>query len=360
MPDTQPTPPLVQATPQAKTDTPSAAPGAPNHDDPPRLVRREKNPVPDEFLDSAVLHYVTTRDGARLRTAYWAFEPGANHRQPRGTVLVMSGYSEFIEKYYEVAFDLQRLGFAVLCFDWRGQGLSSRAHEQRRGWVPNYEAMMADTLELADYLQELHAPAPLIGLGHSMGGNVCIRLLESGQAPFEIAVVTAPMLGIKGMPNWLMRGLTRAGSQLGMDTRYAPGAKDNDPFGPHVPLCSDAQRIEYWRGYLREDPWLITHGVTWRWAREAASSMHVVNQPDNAARITIPLLVVSPLADSLVDPKPTRKFCALCDAAELLELENCEHEVLQESDALRNTFFTAFDAFVKRHQKSRYAPQDPE
>lgn len=261
-------------------------------------------------------------------------------------MILMTGYSEFIEKYYEVAADLQEMGFAVLCFDWRGQGLSTRAHPQRRGWVQNYATMVDDALEIVAWLNTQNVPQPLHGIGHSMGGNVCIRLLQNHQSLLRSAAVTAPMLGLKGLPNWLLRSLSEAGSRAGMDGRYAPGAKDNDPNGPHVPLSTDPQRINVWRGYLRSDPWLITHGVTWRWVREAAASIQVVTRAANVARITTPLLIANPLQDSLVDPIPTRRFAEACSVATLFELPEAEHEILQERDALRSQFFSAFDRFI--------------
>lgn len=322
--------------------SPSEPPGQVGANDAPRLVRHGEDLVSAEFLDSARLHYYVCADGERLRTAYWA------HRDAnaRGTVMILAGFSEFIEKYYETARDLNNLGFAVFCFDWRGQGLSTRAQIDRRGWVPSYETMMADVLELAGYCKELATPEPLFALGHSMGGNVLLRLLQDHPKLFTAAAATSPLLGIKGMPTWLLGSITHTGSRVGMDESYAPGAKDNDPHGPHIPLCADDARIQVWRNYLRTDPMLITHGATWRWAREAATSMTLANQPANIERITTPVLIANAMQDSLVDPVPTQKFSALCTSAQALEMEHAQHEILQEIDPIRDRFFEAFDRFV--------------
>jgi len=328
--------------------SPAQTPGQINADDAPRLTRHGNDLVSAEFLDQARLEYFRCSDGERLRTAYWA----AADAPARGTVMILAGFAEFIEKYFETARDLNHLGFAVLCFDWRGQGLSTRAQPDRRGWVASYEVMMQDVLELVAHHNSLATPAPLIALGHSMGGNVCLRLLQEHDDLFAAAAVTSPMLGLKGIPTWLLGSITHTGSRVGMDERYAPGAKDNDPFGPHIPLCADDARIQVWRNYLRTDPMLITHGVTWRWAREAATSMSQVNQPENISRITTPVLIANAMRDSLVDPVPTQKFTQACTSAVALELDEAEHEVLQELDAIRNEFFLAFDSFVATHTKT--------
>ena len=44
----------------------------------------------------------------------------------RGTVVVLGGRAEFIEKYFEVIGELLARDFAVAALDWRGQGGSAR------------------------------------------------------------------------------------------------------------------------------------------------------------------------------------------------------------------------------------------
>ncbi|MFZ0104820.1 MAG: alpha/beta hydrolase, partial [Pseudolabrys sp.] len=80
-----------------------------------KLVSIPANPVPDGVVVGAI----KTSDGVNLRFARWAPPPGR-----KGTVVVMQGRAEFIEKYFETVRDLRARGFAVATFDWRGQGLS--------------------------------------------------------------------------------------------------------------------------------------------------------------------------------------------------------------------------------------------
>ena len=57
----------------------------------------------------------------KLRVAFW------NLDSKKGTIILQSGRTEFIEKYYEVVAEFIERGYAVAMMDWRGQGLSSRA-----------------------------------------------------------------------------------------------------------------------------------------------------------------------------------------------------------------------------------------
>ena len=81
------------------------------------------------------------RDGARLRYAWWN-ALGI----PRGTVVILTGRGEFIEKYAtEVVGDLLERGFAVAAIDWRGQGLSDRPLQDRgKGHIDTFATYMAD------------------------------------------------------------------------------------------------------------------------------------------------------------------------------------------------------------------------
>ncbi|MEM7219820.1 MAG: alpha/beta hydrolase [Pseudomonadota bacterium] len=283
--------------------------------------------------------FLTLRDGARVRIARF---PAAD-ASPRAHILIMPGYSEFIEKYLEVIDDLLQRGFAVVCFDWRGQGLSTRAHPLRRGWVLDFDQYLDDVEEIVAFCD---LAAPLIGLGHSMGGHLLIRTLQRNRLPFKAAAVTAPMQGLKGLPTPLARAVAWLADTLGFGERYAGTATDTDPHGPHQPLSSDPARIERWRGYLRADKQLITHPVTYHWIRVAARSMAQSMRTELGAQIRTPLLIVNPSADTLVEPKAARRFTANCDAATLAEVPTSEHEILHEVDSLRDAFWRHFDAFV--------------
>ena len=95
-----------------------------------KLVDIPANPVPDNAVSGAI----KTSDGVTLRFARWAPPPGR-----KGTVVLLQGRAEFIEKYYETVRDLRARGFAVATFDWRGQGLSEhKLSDRNKGYVRNF------------------------------------------------------------------------------------------------------------------------------------------------------------------------------------------------------------------------------
>src|SRR5262249_8906265 len=62
----------------------------------------------------------TAPDGARLG---WGHLPAPN---PHVECVMVGGFSECIEKYFETTADLAARGLSVWCLDWRGQGDSDR------------------------------------------------------------------------------------------------------------------------------------------------------------------------------------------------------------------------------------------
>src|SRR3712207_8672895 len=92
--------------------------------------------------------------------------------EPQGTVCILQGRAEFIEKYFEVIGELLQRGFAVVAFDWRGQGLPGRPernprkrHVQRlQGLRQDLEAVRRQ--ETCPHLSRPHfSPPPSLGGG---------------------------------------------------------------------------------------------------------------------------------------------------------------------------------------------------
>src|SRR5262245_53377511 len=83
-----------------------------------RLIATPANPIPEGLAASPV----TARDGRALRAAH------VHVRDPRGTVVIVCGRGDFVERWFETIDDLKQRRFAVAIFDFRGQGGSSRRY----------------------------------------------------------------------------------------------------------------------------------------------------------------------------------------------------------------------------------------
>ena len=96
--------------------------------DTPLFHETEGNPRPE----NATGGFFITRDRKKIRYGLFA----AVARPMRGTVVLLSGRNECIEKYFETIRDLAARGFGVATLDWRGQGDSDRLiRDRQRGYV---------------------------------------------------------------------------------------------------------------------------------------------------------------------------------------------------------------------------------
>ena len=164
-------------------------------------------PFPARFLEPTGFTWgsLTAPDGAQLR---WGHLPAAS---PRAECVMVGGFTECIEKYFETIVDLAALGLSIWCLDWRGQGGSERP----RRWPsrPRPRRFERDAAELALFARTL-APArhPRLLIGHSMGGAIALLCLRRFPGLFDAAILSAPMLGIRTgrLPRSIARCITGA------------------------------------------------------------------------------------------------------------------------------------------------------
>ena len=138
---------------------------------PPRLFLTE--PVPPDVFPEEV--YFPSRDGLRLHGLYL---PG---RDGSPVLLLCHGYYRSLTETFSLGCELNRLGYHVLLFDFRGCGLSAG-----RFTTLGYRET-ADVLGAVDYLRERLGQRPLGVLGLSMGAVAALR--AAADCPAIAAVV---------------------------------------------------------------------------------------------------------------------------------------------------------------------------
>ncbi len=282
---------------------------------------------------------IATADGIRLRCATWPARTAA----PKGTVVLLHGRTEFIEKYFETIGDLLKRGFAVATFDWRSQGRSQRL-----------VSGACHIESFADYDRDLDAvmrqivlpdcPQPHFALAHSMGSLACLRAARDGRVRFDRMVLMAPMLALSRRSAPPM-GLVRFAAALSL---FFGG--DNRP----VANRALRKRYEIDEG-AREDimdavqdvaPDLRTGFPTTRWVYAALMAMREAEAPAFAAAIKQPMLLMAMGRDRVVSNEAIYRFAGDARSSAQIVVPGSGHEVLMEPDPVREQFWAAFDAFV--------------
>jgi lysophospholipase len=294
-------------------------------------------------------HFIMTPGGARLRTAVFAAPVGAAER---GVCVLLHGQTEFIEKYGEVIGELQARGFCVATFDWRGQGMSSRAlADRRKSHIRDFKEYDED---LATFLEQVVKPlgagAPL-ALAHSMGAHILLRTLHDRPRAFGAAVLSAPMLAVstRGYPAWFASGATALMNSLGRSEAWVLGMEGRDPLKMRFEdnlVTSDRQRFARQQELIAKNPDIRLAGPTWGWLKAAAASMARVMAPGYAEAIETPVLVCGAGKDRIVLTDAERAFAKRLPHGTYVEFEDSEHEILMENDTIRERFWKAFSEFA--------------
>ena len=310
----------------------------------PKLAILPSNPAPEGLRAG----YFTTPDRVKLRYATFPKTAGA----AKGTVCLVQGRTEYIEKYFETIGDFQKRGFSVATFDWRGQGGSERLIPNRRlGYVRSFNDYWVD-------LQAFHAnillpdcPAPYYLVGHSMGGLVSLIAATRDRMMFDRVFLSAPMVGLSGQPLSFagMAAVGDAASLIGLGRMAVGRAADELPTEsgfPGNPLTSDLTRYMVTVDTWRERPDLIVGKPTFRWAAAAMHAMADASRDAFPASIRMPVLMLVAARDEVVGSGWTEQLGLRMRTGRHMVVPAARHELFMEADTIRAQVFAAFDAFI--------------
>ncbi|PCJ19115.1 MAG: hypothetical protein COB02_08680 [Candidatus Cloacimonadota bacterium] len=302
------------------------------------LIELESN----DFTNKAQVKLIHTKNNIDLRLAHW---DRSEETESKGTVLIVQGYSEFIEKYEEVITELRGRGYAVVAYDSRGQGLSSRfLKDFHKGYVDSYGAMVDDLQQVHDEVVS-NLPKPHILLAHSMGGNVSMRFLQEKKQVFDQAFLSAPMLGWNE-PVKAVSILSSIIVFFGQGKKYAIGASppsDDIKKGISERLSSDENRVQKVASHCQKEPRLWMGGPTWQWVKEGSLSIIKATKKENCQKVTTPTIILSPTNDVVISGSNHKLLASYNDKISVVEFEGSKHEILIEKDKYRDQFWKLFD-----------------
>jgi alpha-beta hydrolase superfamily lysophospholipase len=261
---------------------------------------------------------LAARDGLQLRLQAW---PVAAPARACGSVLIVHGLGEHIGRYRHVAAELNRWGWDAFGYDQRGHGRS----EGRRGAIARADDLLHDLAAVVDAVRAARPEAPLVLLGHSMGGLVAARFAAGGIGtpetwwrPLQALVLSSPALD-PGMNSGQRLLLAVLGP-------LAPGLALGNGLKPEW-ISRDAQVV---RNYVA-DP-LVHDRVTPRLVRFIVDGGQTV--ADRAADWTLPTLLLYAGSDRCVAPAGSAGFAASAPQAVVAahEFRALYHEIFNEPE----------------------------
>jgi lysophospholipase len=285
--------------------------------------------------EAGAAFWLRADDGVRLRLGLWA-------RGRRGTVLLLPGRTEVIEKYGQVASDLASAGYGVLTIDWRGQGLSDRlAADPMLGHVRRFADYQLDLAAMLGAADRLDLLAPRFVLAHSMGGCIALRGLVDGCIAAHAAAFSAPMWGLPISTG--QRIAARAAGAVARTVRRdriaVPGPAETYDLSRMAfsgnALTSDRTMFAYMQAQVQAHPDLALGAPTLGWLAAALREMRALARRPAPA---LPTLAAIGSREEIVEPAAVEIRMAQWPAGRFERLEGARHEIMMEAPHHRLRF----------------------
>jgi alpha-beta hydrolase superfamily lysophospholipase len=264
-------------------------------------------PVSDSTLST-----YTASDGENIAMQDWPLPEGL---ALRGMVVVVHGLGEHAGRHDALAKRLNSWGFAVRGYDQYGHGESGGG----RGTLPKSTRLLEDLGDIIDSTRlRMPAGAPLILLGHSLGGLVAGRFVPQAVRRVEGLVMSSPALdpGLSPVQKLLLATLPHVVPNLAVGNGLDPAFLSHDP-----------DVVEAYR----RDP-LVHDRVSGRMGKFIADAATATVA--SAPKWTVPTLLLYAGDDRIVDPAGSRAFAAAAPPAVVntVAFEGLYHELFNEID----------------------------
>ena len=290
--------------------------------------------------------YVTVGDGLVQR--YGVSAPSG---APRGQILILPGYGESAEGWFETVRDLNARDYTVWILERQGQGGSERASPWRDlGHVTSFAPDVTATKAMVKaVIRPPHGGAggrdPFVILGHGDGGLVALRAMEEGLQA-DALVLSSPNFDIadlpRAKPDLIPLARWARGVKLGF-LRYPgqPGWKREGQDGVAAKLTQDKARGEVQQAWELANPDLRMGSPSLAWYAAFYDAVDAVGR--DLKRVQTPVVMLDAGQDAKVLASPQRTVCTALPRCVETRYPTARHALHLETDSVRQSWLAAVD-----------------
>ncbi|HEY9758360.1 MAG TPA: alpha/beta hydrolase [Oculatellaceae cyanobacterium] len=275
--------------------------------------------------------------------------------KPIGTVILLPGFTEFAEVYFETASELKRNRLNVFAMDWRGAGGSERFIKSDRSTSFGTQHDLDDLDQFINVVvkKQFQCKLPIFLVAHSFGGIVVLRYLHDHPRSIAGAAISAPPLACPGatapspvvlMCSWLM-------CRYNKGDEFVPGQGTWELIAKKVSKMSshshDPERVRLEEAWATVNPRLASGGATWRWLLALQQSCDKINDSNYSGEIDTPILLGCATDDHIANLELERKLAKSLPQCLLTEVKGARHELFLESDSFRDPWMSRVETFLK-------------
>lgn len=312
-----------------------------------------------DFMETEVKKWLKTKvisktfksfDGTVIHYTY------AIHPDAKAVIVMVHGFTEFWEKYSEVAYDFYDRGYSFVFIEQRGHGLSGReVANPDLVHVRDFNDYVQDLKRLMDkVVSKIQPELPRLLYSHSMGGAVSAMFLEQYPGYFKAAVLSSPMLKISfgGFPKWQVNLLVAVAKLCHWKTKPLPNYAPFDPDHPDFENSCGTSRARFdyqFEMRLKDPKHYSMSGGSYSWCLSGMKETNKVRKM--AGSVKIPVLICQAGHDTMVDNSGQDEFAAKAPDCTLVKFPDAKHEIFNcDPETLKTYYKTLFDFFGKYSQ----------
>jgi len=272
---------------------------------------------------------------------------------PRATLVILTGYAEPAEKWFETVRRLNQDGYTVWVLERQGQGGSERLTPWRDvGHVDSFDPDVAAVRALVNVVIRPKADRPLVVLGHADGGLVALRAAEAG-LPTDGVILSSPVFELNPSPTQATQ-ITVWASRLKLGWIKPPGAPGwsrEGPDGVASDLTADKTRGVVQQAWLTANPDLRMGAPSVGWLTAFAEASERARA--DTARVRAPVLLLRGGKDRVSAPTLSTRTCAALADCRAVAIPAGRHDLHMESDAVREAWLIEIERFIKARIASK-------
>jgi lysophospholipase len=298
-------------------------------------------------------NYFVNTDSARIRYGCSKTEISL----AKGSVVIVSGFTEFAEVYFETAKDFLDHGYDVYIMDWRGAGGSDRyPGEADRSNSFGFNHDEDDLEQFLHLIVKRQAKRPILVVAQSIGSHIALRYLHDHPGVVSAAALSAPPLDLFGIqaPPWAVSLYSWLMCRINRGNDFTDKQGDWKYMAPHISKMSshshDPLRVRLEEAWCAINPQLSSGGATWNWLRHFQQSCDLLNSQDYAAEIKTPTLIGCALADRLADPTLDSNYAKQIAGSETYLGIDARHDLFLEDDVHRAPWMKKILEFFENHR----------
>ncbi|MFT6551208.1 MAG: alpha-beta hydrolase superfamily lysophospholipase [Zhongshania marina] len=256
---------------------------------------------------------LSSNSGCRIYTQNW--QPSD---EPKAVLILVHGLAEHSNRYVGIANYFTEQGYAVYALDHEGHGHS----QGLRGYINSFDDFLTTLDQYLDSIAKQHPGKKLFLVGHSMGGVISSAYLLEHQQKLAGCILSGAALAtgdvISSVQKLVLNTLSKILPKLPVLQLEA-----ND-------VCHDPAVVEAYKN----DPHVFTGKIRVRLITEILRTAdRVLN---NAADITLPMLILHGGDDKMASPSGSEKlYAGISSSDKTLKIyPGLYHEIFLEPEKL--------------------------